>query len=81
MRLKRFEQANMVGPAGYNNMEDGEVGILAQRGIRRRDDHSVIEMGGRGPIEYHEGHHRVSESMVRGFWQHYCRLMAVEPAQ
>ena len=80
LRLKRFQQANMVGPAGYNNMEDGEVGILAQRGIRRRTDHSVIEMGGRGPIEYHEGHHRVSENMVRGFWQHYCRLMAVQPA-
>jgi anthranilate 1,2-dioxygenase large subunit len=80
LRRKRFEQANMVGPAGYNNMEDGEVGILAQRGIRRRgDDHSFIEMGGRGPVEYHDGHHRVSETMVRGFWQHYCRLLGVAP--
>ena len=80
LRRLRFEQANLVGPAGYNNMEDGEVGILAQRGIRRRRDHSVIEMGGRGPIAYHDGHHRVSETMVRGFWRHYCRLMDVEPA-
>ena len=80
LRRLRFEQANLVGPAGYNNMEDGEVGILAQRGIRRRRDHSVIEMGGRGPIAYHDGHQRVSETMVRGFWRHYCRLMDVQPA-
>ena len=50
------------------------------RGTRRRgEDHSFIEMGGRGPVEYHDGHHRVSETMVRGFWQHYCRLLGVVP--
>ena len=74
LRQKRLQQANMVGPAGYNNMEDGEVGILAQRGIRRRGrEHSFIEMGGRGEIVTED--HLVSEMTVRGFWRHYCQLM------
>lgn len=77
LRQKRFQQANMVGPAGYNNMEDGEVGILTQRGIHRRgDEHSLIEMGGGGEIVAED--HIVSEMTVRGFWRHYCHLMGYE---
>ena len=77
---KRLQQANMVGPAGYNNMEDGEVGILAHRGIRRRGhEHSVVQMGGTGAIEPQDGHHRISEMMVRGVWRYYCHLMGYRP--
>ena len=78
LRQKRLQQANMVGPAGYNNMEDGEVGILAQRAIRRRgNQHSFIEMGGRGDIVTED--HLVSEMTVRGFWRYYCYLMGYQP--
>lgn len=80
LRRRRFQQANMVGPAGYNNMEDGEAAILEQRGIRRREhEHSVLEMGGRGPVIRQDGHQRLSDTMVRGFWGYYAELMGYRP--
>ena len=52
MRHLRLKQANNVGPAGITSMEDGEAGRLVQLGIRGADDeHSMTEMGGRGPVE------------------------------
>jgi anthranilate 1,2-dioxygenase large subunit len=80
VRRRRFQQANMVGPAGYNNMEDGEASLLEQRGIRRRGaEHSVLEMGGRGPVVRQDGHERLSDTMVRGFWRYYAELMGYRP--
>jgi len=82
LRRRRFQQANMVGPAGYNNMEDGEASILEMRGIRRRgSEHTVLEMGGRGPIAREDGHARLSETVVRGFWRYYAELMGYRPAR
>ncbi|MDA0260858.1 MAG: Rieske 2Fe-2S domain-containing protein [Proteobacteria bacterium] len=76
IRQKRLEQANLVGPAGFSSMEDGEIGALVQRGIRfERDGHSTIAMGGWGPIEAQET--TLTEVPVRGFWRHYCELMDI----
>ena len=55
-------------------MEDGEVGRLVQLGIGHgQPGHSVIEMGGTGPIENQDT--PLTEVPVRGFWKNYCELM------
>ncbi|MDZ4735082.1 MAG: Rieske 2Fe-2S domain-containing protein [Rhodospirillaceae bacterium] len=78
LRALRIKQNNLIGPAGLVSMEDGESGVLIQRAIeRRRDAHSVIEMGGTGPIVDQD--HLITEVSVRGFWQQYCDVMGYEP--
>ena len=77
IRAMRLRQINMVGPAGLVSMEDGEVGRLVQLGIRSEPEfHSVIEMGGTGPIENQDT--PLTEVPVRGFWKNYCELMGYE---
>ncbi len=79
LRAMRLWQANLRGPAGFINMEDGEAPVLIQKGIRRQADrHTVIEMGGLGPIVSDD--HIVTEVPVRGFWRYYCKLMGIEVA-
>lgn len=74
-RLRRL-QANLAGPAGYISMEDGEATELVQRGIvRDLDRHSVVEMGGKGPIETAE--YLVTEVPLRGLWKRYTELMGM----
>ena len=78
LRKMRFQQANMVGPAGLISLEDGESGVLIQRAIRRQGEyHSIIAMGGTGPIE--DQNHQVSEVPIRGFWKNYCAFMGYAP--
>ena len=46
----KLRLANMIGPAGFISMEDGEATRLVQQSIRTQTGgHSFIEMGGRGP--------------------------------
>ncbi len=74
LRLRRMKQANIVGAAGYSSMEDGEACRLVQAGIKGSEAaHSVIEMGGLGPIVAQDT--TVTEVLVRGFWREYCRHM------
>ena len=74
----RMQQANLVGPAGLISLEDGEAGVLIQRAIRRqRENHSLIAMGGTGPIESQD--HLLTEVPVRAFWKTYCALMGIAP--
>ena len=78
LRKMRMQQANLVGPAGLISLEDGEAGVLIQRAIRRqREHHSLIAMGGTGPIESQD--HLVTEVPVRAFWKTYCDLMGISP--
>ena len=77
----KLRLANMIGPAGYISMEDGEAARLVQQGIRRqRGESSFIEMGGRGPIADQDT--LAQEVALRGFWQYYRRTMGfdAEPA-
>jgi anthranilate 1,2-dioxygenase large subunit len=79
LRQRRYQQANMSGPAGLIAMEDGESGVLIQRAIRREGkEQSVIEMGGTGPIEDH--HHLCTEVALRGFWKNYSEYMGFRVA-
>jgi anthranilate 1,2-dioxygenase large subunit len=70
----KLRQSNFVGPAGYISLEDGEAGRLVQRGVFNRPRHaSVVEMGGRGPIEDIDS--LSTEVAVRGFWKRYAELI------
>jgi anthranilate 1,2-dioxygenase large subunit len=72
--------ANMVGPAGYISMEDGEALRLVQAGIeRRRGEHSVLEMGGVAPPA--DTDYLSQEISIRAFWRHYHKLMGFALAE
>ena len=79
LRKMRMQQANLVGPAGLISLEDGESGVLIQRVVhRQRENHSVIAMGGDGPID--DQTNLVTEVCIRGFWKNYCEYMGFETA-
>ena len=75
MQEIRLKQTNLIGPAGYVAMEDGEAVEIVQRAITRgADAHSWIAMGG-GRAE--DAEHLVTESAIVGFWENYRRLMGI----
>lgn len=75
----RLLQVNLIGPAGYISMEDGEALRLAQEGLASRPDaYSVLEMGGVG--ELHDTDYLSQEISIRGFWKHYHKLLDFESA-
>ncbi len=72
----RLRQINLIGPAGYISMEDGEAVNICQQGIVRDGDKaSFIEMGGTGSgsVDYMG----VDENPIRGFWKGYRGLMGL----
>jgi anthranilate 1,2-dioxygenase large subunit len=77
MSRHRLISANLVGPAGFVSMEDGEAIELVQKSTKNDlESHNIMEMGGRGEIKNLE--HRVTETPVRGFWSYWAELMGVE---
>ncbi len=75
----RLAQANMIGPAGYISMEDGEAIEIVHRATRGEPERSgLLEMGGLGAIP-DEIRFRTSEVSIRGFWSYYAALMNLEP--
>jgi salicylate 5-hydroxylase large subunit len=75
MTERRLRQANLFGPAGYVSADDGEAMILSQAGIAGNDAaESVVEMGGR---EIADVPHTVTETAIRGFYQHYRAVMGL----
>ncbi len=69
----RMRQINMVGPAGFISMEDGEACELVQNAIiRDRDARSCIQMSGH---DFKDEPHLVTEGPVRSFWNRYRLLM------
>lgn len=79
LRSARLKQANLVGPAGYVSLEDGEVLSLVQQNVQDNPDGvQVIEMGGRDvnlPSDT-----MLSEGILRAFYQFYRRELSLEPA-
>ena len=75
MTRHRIRNINLVGPAGYISMEDGEAVELCQKGTAGADGwSSFVEMGGADVVP------RVApigldENAVRGFWKGYFSLM------
>ena len=75
----KLRLANMIGPAGYISMEDGEAARLVQQGTRTQSgEHSFIEMGGRGPVGDRDT--LAQEVAIRGFWQYYRKVMGFNGA-
>ena len=76
MTRHRIRNINLVGPAGYISMEDGEAVELCQQGTAGAEDwNSLVEMGGTDVVS------KVSpigldENAVRGFWKGYLALMS-----
>ena len=69
MTLRRLRQANLMGPAGYVSLDDGEVLALAQSGITASPSgQSIVEMGGDSTASTD---HVVTEAAIRAFYQYY----------
>jgi salicylate 5-hydroxylase large subunit len=75
MRQRRLRQANLMGPAGLVSLDDSEAMLLSQAGIEADTAaECVAEMGGRA---IHDEPHMVTEAAIRGFYQHYRRVMGL----
>jgi anthranilate 1,2-dioxygenase large subunit len=75
MRAIRIKQSNLIGPAGYVSMEDGEAVEIVQKAVRReRGQTSYIAMGG-GKAE--DAAHLVTESAIIGFWENYKSVLGI----
>ena len=75
MRRRRLRQANLMGPAGLVSLDDSEAMLLSQAGIETDDDAAcMVEMGGR---EVTNEPHMVTETAIRGFYQHYRSVMGL----
>jgi salicylate 5-hydroxylase large subunit len=75
MTLRRLRQANLMGPAGYVSLDDGEVLALAQSGIEGAPhERSVLQMGG---ISTADADHVVTEAAIRAFYGYYRDALGV----
>ena len=75
MRQRRLRQANLMGPAGLVSLDDSEAMLLSQAGIDGNEAAECIaEMGGRA---IHDEPHMVTETAIRGFYQHYRGVMGL----
>lgn len=75
MTRHRLRNINLVGPAGYISMEDGEAVELCQNGTAGAPGwQSFVEMGGKD-IPPRVSPMGAEETAVRGFWQGYLKLM------
>ena len=75
MTLRRLRQANLTGPSGYVSIDDSEVMEFTGAGVRANGDgFSVLELDGNSPAAPPE-RHMVTESAIRGFYNHYRKIM------
>ena len=75
MRQRRLRQANLMGPGGLVSLDDSEAMLLSQAGIRSdAGAECVAEMGGRA---VHDEPHMLTETAIRGFYQHYRAVMGL----
>jgi anthranilate 1,2-dioxygenase large subunit len=75
MDQHRLRNINLVGPAGFISMEDGEAIELCQNGVHRDENvRSFIEMGGTEAAQ-HTSPIGMDENAVRGFWKGYRNVM------
>lgn len=72
----RVKQANLAGPAGYISLEDGHAIELVQEAIARDTrGSSFVELGG---TDVTSAANLVTETAIRGFWQHYRVLLGFD---
>jgi salicylate 5-hydroxylase large subunit len=75
MTAIRLRQANLMGPAGFVSVDDGEVMRLSQDGVAVDPRRSALaEMGGR---DTEDQEHMVTEVAIRAFYAHYRQVMGL----
>ena len=75
MTLNRLRQANLMGPAGFVSIDDGEVMEHIQDGVGPYPEaEGVVEMGGRGTGDED---HMVTEASIRSFYKYYREVMGL----
>jgi salicylate 5-hydroxylase large subunit len=75
MTMKRLRQANLMGPAGFVSADDSEVMEATQFGVGKYPkEKAVVEMGGH---DFEDTDHMVTESMIRGFYSGYRKIMGL----
>jgi anthranilate 1,2-dioxygenase large subunit len=69
MVRRRLKQANLLGPAGYVAIDDGEVATQVQFGVASAPSAAqIVEMGGR---DADPGDTMASEALIRAFYRFY----------
>ena len=75
MTAIRLRQANLMGPAGFVSIDDGEVMRLSQDGVSVDITRSgVAEMGGR---DTGDAEHMLTEGAIRAFYEHYREVLGL----
>ena len=75
MTTIRLRQANLMGPAGFVSIDDGEVMRLSQDGVTVDGNRAgVAEMGGH---DTDDQDHMVTEAAIRAFYAHYREVMGL----
>jgi anthranilate 1,2-dioxygenase large subunit len=76
-RAHRLRNINLVGPAGFISMEDGEAVEIVQQGLKgvEAGKASVLSMGGDGDADLDRL--GMDENSIRGFWRGYRQFMQV----
>jgi salicylate 5-hydroxylase large subunit len=76
MTQRRLRQANLFGPAGFVSADDGEVIEFSQSGFAQKPWHrSVAELGGKTA---ENTDHMVTETLIRGMYAYWRRVMEAE---
>ncbi|HKP80165.1 MAG TPA: Rieske 2Fe-2S domain-containing protein [Phenylobacterium sp.] len=73
LRDMRILQANLVGPAGYISMEDGEATELVQAAVTPDPNHESTMLMGYGAPE--GARSLITEQLLRSFWSGYRTIM------
>ena len=75
MTRRRLRQANLFGPAGFVSADDGEIIEFSQDGMAQHPDYQTIsELGGR---EIGNTDHMLSETLIRGMYEYYRKVMEI----
>ena len=75
MTERRLIQANLFGPAGFVSADDGEVIELSQFGFEQKPSHRTLaELGG---YECENTDHMVTETLIRGMYHYWRKVMEV----
>ena len=75
MTERRVMQANLMGPGGLVSIDDSEVIAFTQEGVAGYPaSDGVIEMDGK---DVSEADTLISEGALRGFYDHYRRIMGL----
>jgi salicylate 5-hydroxylase large subunit len=73
MTQRRLRQANLFGPAGFVSADDGEVIEFSQQAFDSKPQHRALaELGGR---EVGETDHMVTETLIRGMYEYWRKVM------